>query len=110
MTNLKQRIGFGTELTYDSSGGDGTFQAFSAALSFPAAIIIFDNQSDQDVSISVDGTNTWRTFEAGDALVLDCTTNKTDQANDLKVSEGTLFYASSAAGTGNFTISYNYPS
>lgn len=64
--------------------------------------IIFDNQSTGSVAITLSslGTSqTWRTFPAGEALILD---------NDLEAfQEGTIFYAT-GAGTGNFSISYTY--
>ena len=64
--------------------------------------IIFDNQSTGSVTLTLSSLGTglvWRTFTAGEALVLD---------NDLEAfPEGTVFYAT-GAGTGNFSISYTY--
>ena len=63
--------------------------------------IIFDNQGLSSVAITMSslGTNqTWRTFPAGEALVLD---------NDLEAFPlGTVFYGTGASGT--FSISYTY--
>jgi hypothetical protein len=63
--------------------------------------IIFDNQGSASVAITTSllGTaNTWRTFVAGEGLVLD---------NDLEAfPEGTSFYGTGASGT--FSISYTY--
>jgi len=65
--------------------------------------IIFDNQSTASIAVTMSslGTSqTWRTFPAGEALVLD---------NDLEAfPAGTIFYATGTNGTGNFSISYTY--
>jgi hypothetical protein len=69
-------------------------------LPFNPVKIIFDNQGLAPVAISVNnaGATTWRTFPAGEALVLD---------NDLEsFSKGTVFYGNGASGT--FSISYTY--
>lgn len=63
--------------------------------------IIFDNQGTVSVAITTNhlGTGeTWRTFPAGEALILD---------NDLEAfPAGTIFYGTGASGT--FSISYTY--
>lgn len=61
--------------------------------------IIFDNQSTVDVEISINDSSTvWKTFTAGEALILDC---------DLGTFPiGTTFYGDGASG--NFSISYLY--
>lgn len=62
--------------------------------------VIFDNQGTVDIAISVNdgGTTTWRTFPAGEAMVLDC---------DLGTfPSGTSFYGNGASG--DFSISYLY--
>lgn len=63
--------------------------------------IIFDNMGSASVAITMSslGTNqTWKTFPAGEALVLD---------NDLEAfPQGTVFYGTGASGT--FSISYTY--
>lgn len=66
---------------------------------FPPEKIIFDNQGTVPIAISInDGLTTWRTFPAGEALILD---------NDLGTfSAGTIFYGNGASGI--FSISYTY--
>lgn len=58
--------------------------------------IIFDNQGTVSVAISIDGgVTTWRTFPAGEAIILD---------NDLQTwAIGMTFYGNGASGT--FSIS-----
>jgi hypothetical protein len=71
------------------------------------AIIIFDNQGTVAVSIYVNNTSTaWRTFPAGEALVLDLRAAHAN-APDFTFSTGTSFYGNGASG--NFSISYIYP-
>lgn len=72
------------------------------------AIIIFDNQSTASVSISTDaGTTTWRTFPAGEALVLDLRGNH-GIADNFGFRVGTTFSAMGTTATGSFSISYIY--
>jgi len=67
-------------------------------LLFPPVKIIFDNQGTVPVAIGTDNVSTWRTFPAGEALILD---------NDLQAfSKGTRFFGTGASGT--FSISYTY--
>lgn len=65
--------------------------------------IMFDNQSTAAVALTMSslGTGqTWHTFPAGEALILD---------NDLEAFPlGTTFYATGTAASGNFSISYTY--
>lgn len=108
MTSLKEKAHFAPQLSYNTAGGTGAFQAFSAALTQNPAIIIFDNQSTVAVTISDDGVVSGKTFSAGEALVLDLRTNQTKTANDLTWPIGTQFYANSGAGVGSFFISVIY--
>lgn len=98
----------GIEISYDSSGGDSTYQAFDAALTQNPSIIIFDNQSNVAVTISDDGEEDFKTFAANAALVLDMRANRGIPAEDFTWASGTQFYGKSAAGAGNFYISYIY--
>lgn len=68
------------------------------------AIIIFDNQGTVPVEISDDaGTTTWRTFPAGEALVLDLR-NQQGLSDNFSFRKGKSFYGNGASGT--FSISY----
>lgn len=74
-------------------------------LLFNPVILIFDNQGTAAVQISTDGVNTWRTFPAGEALVLDMRGNH-GLAPNFTFGVGTPFYGNGASGT--FSISYVY--
>jgi len=78
----------------------GSFTSIGTLLETPDKII-FDNHGTVDVAISVDGgTTTWKTFSAGEALVL-------DKIEAWPFQKGTVFYGNGASGT--FRISYIYP-
>lgn len=69
-------------------------------------IIIFDNQSTVAVAISTDGgTTTWKTFPAGEALVLDLRAAH-GIAPNYTFDVGTTFHGNGASG--DFSISYLY--
>lgn len=108
MGNLREKAKAGAQLSYAASGGTGSYQAFSGTLTETTPVLIFDNQTSVPVSISDDGITTWKTFSAGEALVLDLNTNHDKQATILSWPIGTQFYANSAAGTGSFYISPVY--
>ena len=100
-SNLSQRAGFPAELSAVMSG---SFVKIGTLLFIPT-IIIFDNQGTVPIAISVDGTTTWRTFPAGEALVLDLRANHGNAPN-FAIDLGTTFFGNGASGT--FSISYLY--
>ncbi len=68
-------------------------------------IIIFDNQSTTGAVLSINSVS-WKTFAAGEALVLDLRGNHGYAAN-FTFDIGTQFTVNGAAN-GNFSISYVY--
>lgn len=75
-------------------------------LLFNPVLIIFDNQGTVAVTISVDdpsGATVWKTFPAGEAIVLDLR-DKAHQAANFTFDLGTSFYGTGASG--DFSISY----
>jgi hypothetical protein len=100
--NLSSQAAFPAELTATM---DSTWKTIGS-LTYVPVQIIFDNQSTVSVAISVDGgTTTWRTFPAGEALVLDMRGNK-GLADNFAMQVGTVFSGNGASGT--FSISYLY--
>lgn len=70
--------------------------------------IVFDNQSaGTSIEVSNNGTSTWRTFPAGEALVLDMRGNHGIAAN-FTFKKGMPLYVKGAAGAAVFSISYTY--
>ena len=76
-------------------------------LEFNPVLIIFDNQSLVSVEIGTTGSTTWRTFPAGEALVLDLR-DKAHNASNFTFRKGMPFYAKGSAGANTFSISYVY--
>ena len=100
--NNSQRAKFAQEMFATMTGSNVTI----GTLTHIPVIIIFDNLSTVPVTISVDGgTTTWKTFDAGEALVLDLRANH-GIAPNLSFDVGTTFSGNGASG--NFSITYIY--
>lgn len=102
--NLSQRGAFGTELTAAMTGSAVKI----GTLSQNPVILIFDNQGSVSVAISVNdatGSTVWKTFPAGEALVLDLRAAN-GIASNYTFDVGTTFYGNGASGT--FSIAYTY--
>jgi len=100
--NNSQRGEFAAELIETMTGSF----VLIGTLEFNPVIIIFDNQGSASVEISTDGgTTTWRTFPAGEALVLDLRAAH-GTAPNYTFDVGTAFYGNGASG--DFSISYVY--
>ena len=86
----------------------GTYSTIGNSLSHNPIIIIFDNQGTVTSQLSVDGVNSWKTFVAGETLLLDLRANAA-HAPTFTIPIGTQFYINGAGGaTGNFKISVIY--
>lgn len=106
--NLSQRVGFDTERSLAATSFNGTYQVIGTPLQFSPVVIIFDNQTDVSVPLSVDGVNVWKTFSAGEAFVLDLRANHGNAAN-YTIDLNTQFYTNAAVGaSGSFRISDVY--
>ncbi len=100
--NNSQRAGFAAELVETMTG---SWIAIGTLTQSPV-MIIFDNQGTVAVAISIDGgTTTWRTFPAGEALILDMRANH-GIAPNYTIDVGTTFSGNGASG--DFSISYLY--
>lgn len=102
--NNSQICLFGTEFLETMTGSTIAI----GTLPVSPTIMIFDNQSTVPVQIYVNGTdasNLWRTFPAGEALILDLRANH-GIANNFCPPQGTTFFGNGASG--DFSISYVY--
>lgn len=100
--NNSQRAGFAEELIATMTGSP----VLIGTLEFNPVIIIFDNQGTVSITISIDGGVTnWKTFPAGEALVLDLRAAH-GLAPNYTFDIGTSFYGDGASG--DFSISYIY--
>src|SRR5205085_2258145 len=103
--NTSQTVGFETERSLAATSFNSTYQNIGTPLTDNPVVIIFDNQTDVSVPLSVDGVNTWKTFSAGEAFVLDLRANSGIAAN-YTIPIGTQFKTNAAVGTtGSFRIS-----
>lgn len=84
----------------------GAAQNLGTALTVNPIIAIFDNQSDVDVAVAFSGV-TWKTFSAGEALVLDMRGNNGEAAT-YTFDIGTQFTVTATGGTGSFRLSILY--
>lgn len=102
--NNSQRAGWPVELAATMTGSAVSI----GKLLFNPVAMIFDNQGTVPVAISVNdstGGTVWRTFTAGEALVLDFR-NQHGAAPNFTADIGTTFYGNGASGV--FSISYIY--
>lgn len=99
------RVGFDTERSV-TAPFSGAAQTLGTPLDYPALIAIFDNQSTVAVAVAVNGV-TWKTFSAGEALVLDLRANS-GEAPTYAIDANTQFFVTGTAGTGSFRLSVNY--
>ena len=97
------RVGFDVERT---AVPGGSFAAIGGPILHTPVIIIFDNQTNAAVEVSVDGVNTWKTFPAYEALLLDLRANS-GSAPIYTIDLGTQFYIT-GSGSGQFSISLTY--
>ena len=108
MTSNKERAKLDTQRSIDASTFTGAYQVFGSILSVNPSLIIFQNDTTVDVTISDDGVNDGITIPVGTSLVLDLRTNRTPQGSDLSFPIGTQFYVEAVAGTGNLYMSIIY--
>lgn len=99
------RAGFDTERTV-TGPFTGIAQNLGTPLDFPGLILLFDNQSTVAVEVVVNG-NTWKTFPAGEALVLDLRGNAA-HAPTFAADVNTQFQVIATGGTGIFSLAIVY--
>jgi hypothetical protein len=99
------RAGFDTERTL-AAPFTGVAQNVGTKLTHSPIIAIFDNQSDVSAALSINGVS-WKTFVAGEALVLDLRGNH-GFAPTLAIDANTQFSLIGSGGTGQFSISLVY--
>lgn len=84
----------------------GIAQNLGTPLTSAAVLIIMDNQSSVAVQVVVNG-NVWKTFSAGEALVLDLRGNAAHAAT-FAADANTQFQVIGTAGAGIFSLSVLY--
>lgn len=105
MANNSMRVNFETERARAATTFTGAFLNIGTALTENPVVIVFDNQTDVAVPLSVDGVNIWHTFSSGEAFVLDLRANH-GIASNYTIDISTQFSTNAAVGTsGSFRIS-----
>lgn len=84
----------------------GVAQNIGTQLTVNPIIVIFDNQSTVSAQVSINGV-LWKTFAAGEALVLDMRANS-GSAKTYTFDANSQFSLVGTAGTGSFYISILY--
>lgn len=84
----------------------GSSQNLGAVLSVNPIIAIFDNQSTVDIQVYI-GSVLWKTFQAGEGLVLDLRGNH-GITDTYTLSIGTQIAIIGTGGTGSFRLSILY--
>ena len=110
MTTNKQKAKFEIQRSIDAATFTGAYIVFGSALTVNPALVIFQNETTVDVTISDDGVNDSLILPVGTGIILDLRSNRTPEASDLSFSKGTQFYVDAAAGTGNLYLSILYAS
>ena len=99
------RAAFDTERTV-TAPFTGTAQNLGTPLEFPAVVAVFDNLSDVSVQVVING-NTWKTFSAGEAMVLDLKANAS-HAPTFVIDANTQVQIIGTAGAGSFSLAIVY--
>lgn len=89
----------------------GSFVAFGAAMPAPIRILKISNTTDADIYISYDGTTVQDAIPASSGMVLDITTNKSQDVGAF-IGQGVVVYLKyvSAPTSGNVYLSAYYAS
>jgi hypothetical protein len=107
MSNVSQRLGWDEERSLDAMNFSGANEPIGTPLSVNPVIIVYDNQTDVEVPLLVDGV-LWKTFSAGEAILEDLRANSGIAAN-YTIDLGTQFSTNAAVGTtGFFRISIQF--
>src|SRR5262249_16692629 len=97
---------FADQLTFNSAGLSGTPQSMGTLTEQPVVIFLINN-SNVSAVISDDPDVIGITLSAVRAVVIDMRANN-GQSDFFTFSQGTEFFVSGSAGTGNITVSYLY--
>lgn len=91
-----------------SASISGTYATVGTAFTYPARIVKITNNSTQDVTVSVDGTNDFDYVPAGSFTLYDCGTNRGNPAPSMAIAQGTQILVKGTAGTGSVYVTVLY--
>lgn len=108
MSNLKSsRANLEAQRSIALSALTGSYQVLGLPLAYASRIPIFQNNGNQDITVSIDGTTDQLTILAGDRHVYDLTTNN-NSTYGLFLPKGTQIYVKGSSGTGTFYFNSFY--
>ena len=99
-----------TVLTWDllrslaATSFTGSYVAVGTPLTVRPRIIRFVNNTNQSVTISIDGVNDYDALPNGMAVTYEIGTNRGNPSPESVIQQGTQFYVKGAVGTGTFYI------
>lgn len=94
-------IVFNPLISINSATFTGSYLAFGTGFTYPVRILHIINQSDEDVTISLNGGTTDHIFvPAGSFSLYDFGTNKGESAPALELAKGSPMVIKGSAGTG----------
>lgn len=104
-----KKLQFDLLRSLSSASVTGSFQALGTALTYPSSIVRITNDSTQDVTVSIDGTNSHDIVASNSFVLYDATANTPSQGDDaVFFPQGTQFYVKGTAGTGTIYITVLY--
>lgn len=93
----------------DSATFTGAYQTIGSALTHPACLVKFVNDSNVLVTVSWDGINDHDILPQNSFALYDITSD-TQREEGLYIAEGTQFYVKGAVGAGSVYLVVLYPS
>jgi hypothetical protein len=87
-----------------SSAISGTYALVGTAFTYPARIVKILNNTTEDITVSIDGTNNYDYIPAGGYTLYDAGTNRGNSASEANFPQGTAIYVKGTAGTGNVYV------
>lgn len=90
--------------SFASASMTGSYQQVGTALSHPIRLLKMVNNSNQDITVSFDGSTDNDYIPANSFALYDMTTNRTNEGAYFAFQIGTKIYVKGTAGTGSFYI------
>lgn len=103
------QVQYETIRSIDSSTFTGSYQALGSAISHPACIVKLVNNSNKDVTISINGTNDHDFLPSGGFMLYDYTSNTpSGSVNGVFAPQRRQYFVKGSAGTGSVYLVVQY--
>lgn len=95
--------------SFNTTGLSATYQAInSSGLSDACVILRITNDSNQDITVSYDGSTDNEYVRTGESLVLNAQSNSLPNSFVANFAQGTIVYVKGSSGTGSVYLSGYY--